>query len=111
MKRRRDGTITDFTAVKNYPVQSLATADIVPAVLLCIDHELTKLNSVIVNSVHDSIVIDVHPNEEQSVIRVINKINDALYDIIKDRFEIDFNVPLLLEAKLGYNWLEQMEVA
>ena len=111
VKRRRDGTITDFTAVKNYPVQSLATADIVPAVLLCIDQELTKLNSVIVNSVHDSIVIDVHPNEEQSVIRVINKINDALYDIIKDRFEIDFNVPLLLEAKLGYNWLEQMEVA
>ena len=110
VKRRKNGTISSFTAVKNYPVQSFATADIVPAVLLEIDKELLEFKSCIVNSVHDSIVIDVHPDEEQQVLDVIGLINGKLKSIIDGRFNINFNVPLLLEAKIGYNWLEQKEV-
>ena len=110
VKRRKNGTISSFTAVKNYPVQSFATADIVPAVLLEIDKELLEFKSCIVNSVHDSIVIDVHPDEEQQVLDVIGLINGKLKSIIDERFNINFNVPLLLEAKIGYNWLEQKEV-
>lgn len=110
VKRRRNGTITEFTAVKNYPVQSFATADIVPTVLLCIQNQMNGLQSKIVNSVHDSIVIDIHPSEEQEVLGVIDSINAQLKAIIDERFNIDFNVPLLLEAKIGVNWLDQKEV-
>ena len=110
VKRRKNGTITHFTAVKNYPVQSFATADIVPAVLLEIKSAISELNSCIVNSVHDSIVIDVHPDEEQQVLDVITCVNDKLKSIIDTRFNIDFNVPLALEAKIGVNWLDQKEV-
>lgn len=110
VKRRKDGTITSFTAVKNYPVQSFATADIVPAVLLEIYRGMSELRSCIVNSVHDSIVIDIHPDEEQQVMGVIESVNGSLKEIIDKRFGIDFNVPLLLEAKIGYNWLEQKDV-
>lgn len=110
VKRRKNGTITHFTAVKNYPVQSFATADIVPAVLLEIKSAISELNSCIVNSVHDSIVIDVHPNEEQQVLDVITCVNGKLKSIIDTRFNIDFNVPLALEAKIGVNWLDQKEV-
>jgi DNA polymerase I-like protein with 3'-5' exonuclease and polymerase domains len=110
VKRRKNGTITSFTAVKNYPVQSFATADIVPVVLLQIERELSGLKSCIVNSVHDSIVIDIHPDEEQQVLDVISCVNDKLKSIIDERFNIDFNVPLLLEAKIGVNWLDQKEV-
>ena len=110
VKRRRNGTITEFTAVKNYPVQSFATADIVPTVLLCIQKQMNGLQSKIVNSVHDSIVIDIHPSEEQEVLGVINSVNGQLKEIIDERFNIDFNVPLLLEAKIGVNWLDQKEV-
>jgi len=96
--------------VKNYPVQSFATADIVPAVLLEIDREMSGMQSLIVNSVHDSIVIDIHPDEVQQVLDVILRINNRMIDIINGKFKIKFNVPLLLEAKLGVNWLEQKEV-
>jgi len=110
VKRRKNGTITEFTAVKNYPVQSFATADIVPTVLLEIEHAMLNMQSLVVNSVHDSIVIDIHPDEEQQVISLINDINSNLKSLIDDKFNIDFNVPLLLEAKVGVNWLEQQEV-
>ena len=110
VKRRKNGTITNFTAVKNYPVQSFATADIVPAVLLEIDDRMRNLKSCIVNSVHDSIVIDIHPNEVGLVLSTIDEINNSLYSIILERFDIEFNVPLLLEPKIGVNWLDQKEV-
>jgi len=110
IKRRTNGTITNFTAVKNYPVQSFATADIVPVVLLEMDKKLINLRSMIVNSVHDSIVIDIHPDEMNQVSNIINDLNSELKDLIDKRFDINFNVPLLLEAKVGVNWLEQMEV-
>ena len=110
VKRRRNNTVTNFTAIKNYPVQSFATADIVPAVLLEIDREMKDMESLIVNSVHDSIVIDIHPDEEEKVLNVIGDINNKLFDIIEERFNVNFNVPLLLEAKIGVNWLDQKEV-
>lgn len=110
VKRRRDGTVTNFTAIKNYPVQSFATADIVPAVLLQIQDRMSDLQSCIVNSVHDSIVIDIHPDEQDQVLGVIDSVNKDLKKIIDNKFSINFNVPLLLEAKLGVNWLAQKEV-
>ena len=69
--RRRNG-VSHFTQLKNYPVQSLATADIVPLTLLHIDAKLKDMNSCIVNTVHDSIVIDVHPDERDDVLNIIN---------------------------------------
>ena len=65
-----------FTQIKNYPVQSFATADIVPIALLHIDGLLKGMKSCIVNTVHDSIVIDVHPDEEsRGIVIVINETN------------------------------------
>jgi len=109
-KRYASGKITHFTQVKNYPVQSFATADIVPLVLMYIDKLLTTLKSCVVNSVHDSIVIDIHPDEEQQVLSVLKSSNDELLNIINRKFNIDFNVPLLLEAKIGNNWLDTKDV-
>jgi DNA polymerase-1 len=109
-KRRKNGTVTNFTAIKNYPVQSFATADIVPVILIEINKRMANMQSCIVNSVHDSIVIDIHPDEEAQVIGVIESVNGDLKEIIDNKFKINFNVPLLLEAKLGVNWLEQQEV-
>ena len=68
------------------------------------------MQSMLVNSVHDSVVIDVHPDEEQQVISLIRDMNNELKSLIDDKFKINFNVPLLLEAKMGVNWLEQQEV-
>jgi len=91
-------------------VQSFATADIVPIALLHIDKLLDGMQSCVVNTVHDSIVIDVHPDEERQVIDIINQTNNDLPDLIKLRWGIDFNVPLLLESKIGDNWLDTKDV-
>ena len=111
VKRRTNGGVSHFTQIKNYPVQSFATADIVPLVLLAIDDQLQNFKSCIVNTVHDSIVIDVHPSEERNVIDIINNTNENMKAIIDTNYGIDFNVPLLLEAKIGDNWLDTKDVS
>ena len=108
--RKHTGRVSHFTQIKNYPVQSFATADIVPIALLHIDSLLKGMQSCIVNSVHDSIVIDIHPDEEAQVINVIQQTNDALPYLITQRWGVEFNVPLLLEAKIGPNWLDTKDV-
>ena len=68
------------------------------------------MQSCVVNSVHDSIVVDVHPSEERQVIDIIKKTNDDLPGLITMRWGIVFNVPLELEAKIGENWLDTKDV-
>jgi DNA polymerase I-like protein with 3'-5' exonuclease and polymerase domains len=60
--------------------------------------------------VHDSIVIDVHPEEVNKVVEVVDSVQEDLIGLINRRWNIDFNVPLALEAKIGVNWLEQNEL-
>ena len=111
VQRRRNGTVSHFTQIKNYPVQSFATADIVPIILVHIQKELDRYKSCVVNTVHDSIVIDIHPNEEENVLNIIRDTNKSLNNIINLEFGIDFDVPLLLEAKIGTNWLDTKDVS
>ena len=109
--RKTNGTVSYFTQIKNYPVQGFATADIVPLTLLHIDELLCNMQSCIVNTVHDSIVIDIHPDEERQVIDLISRVNNDLTSIVNTTFRIDLNVPLLLEAKIGNNWLDTKDVS
>ena len=109
--RKANGRVSYFTQIKNYPVQSFATADIVPIALLHIDKLLDNMQSCVVNTVHDSIVIDVHPDEERKVLDIIDLTNKELPNLITLRWGIDFNVPLLLESKIGSNWLDTKDVA
>jgi len=110
--RKRGGSVSYFTQIKNYPVQSFATADIVPLVLLQLEQALldSGLRSLIVNTVHDSFVLDIHPEEFGQVMRVIKQVSDQMTDRINMAFNIDLNVPMLLEAKAGPNWLETVDV-
>ena len=109
--RNARGRVSHFTQIKNYPVQSFATADIVPLVLLHIEKALDGVKSCVVNSVHDSIVVDVHPDEERIVLDVIDQTNKELKTLIDIRWGLSFNVPLLLEAKIGPNWLDTSDVS
>ena len=109
--RKANGRVSHFTQIKNYPVQSFATADIVPITLLHIEKLLDGMHSCVVNTVHDSIVIDVHPDEERRCIEIIQETNKVLPDLITLRWGLVFNVPLELEAKIGPNWLDTKDVS
>jgi DNA polymerase I-like protein with 3'-5' exonuclease and polymerase domains len=108
--RRKNGTPSHFTMIKNYPVQGFATGDVVPVVLVELDRQLAPLQSCLVNSVHDSAVIDVHPDEKDQVLGIIQYVNDNLAKLVETAYGIEVNVPLLLEAKIGPNWLDTKDV-
>jgi len=109
--RNPRGRISHFTQIKNYPVQSFATADIVPLALYWFDTMLQHHQSCVVNTVHDSIVIDVHPEEHYEVLSTVEDVNHNIIWLIREHLGVDFNVPLLLEAKIGQNWLDMKDVA
>ena len=112
VKRRMKGSVSFFTQIKNYPVQSFATADIVPLVLLKLQQRMDEQNlkSLIVNTVHDSIVIDVHPDEEEKILSSISEVRNHISNSIQMQWGIDMNVPMELDAKIGSNWLDTKEV-
>ena len=107
--RRKNGGVTHFTMIKNYPVQGFSTGCIVPVVLMEMEERLSSLQSCLVNTVHDSTVIDVHPQEEALVLEIISSMNKGLNDLIKKTYNVTMNVPLLLEAKIGPNWLDVVD--
>ena len=108
--RRSNGSVSHFTMIKNYPVQGFATGDVVPVVLNEMHKRLQSMQSCIVNTVHDSMVIDIHPDEVQQVIDMVTDMNDGLADLVAETYGVQMNVPLLLEAKIGDNWLDQQDV-
>ena len=110
VERRLNGQPSHFTMIKNYPVQGFATGDIVPVVLLEMHKRLEPLQSCLVNTVHDSTVVDVHPHEKDKVIEIISQMNKDLDKIIEEAYDVKMNVPMLLEAKIGPNWLDTKDV-
>ena len=96
------------TQIKNYPVQGFATADIVPLACILIQKLLdeNKTKSLLINTVHDSIVADVFPGEEKLVASCLNNGCLGVLNAMKDIYGIDFNVPLDVELKVGSNWLD-----
>jgi DNA polymerase-1 len=105
-----NGTPTNFTTIKNYPVQGFATGDVTPVILMELEHRLMPLQSKVVNTVHDSMVVDVHPEETDYVIQMITDLNEDLDKIIYEAYGVEMNVPMLLEAKIGPNWLDTKDV-
>jgi len=109
-RRPNNKGVTHFTKIKNYPVQGLATGDIVPVVLNRLHELLQPLQSVLVNTVHDSMVVDVHADEKIKVLSIISSLNNSITDLVEDTYGFRMNVPMLLEAKIGPNWLDTKDV-
>ena len=95
------------TQIKNYPVQGFATADIVPLACINIQELIDKhnLKSMLINTVHDSVVADIHPDEETQMVAVMREGAAKVIESLKNIYNIDFNVPLDTEVKIGYDWL------
>ena len=110
VKRNQRGGVSHFTMIKNYPVQGFATGDVVPVVLIELEQRLNHLQSCLVNTVHDSTVVDVHPEEKDEVLQIIDDMNEGLNDLIEKAYGVVMNVPLLLESKIGPNWLDVDDV-
>jgi DNA polymerase-1 len=99
------------TELKNYPVQGLATGDIVPMMLGVMFRLLKGRDDVkMVNTIHDSLMFDVRQEAVDDFVKGITELlqNTHVY------FETIFGKPLALKlnagASVGINWFEMKEL-
>lgn len=109
--RYNNGSISNSTIIKNYPVQAFATADIIP--IYCINtwklYREYNLKSLIINEVHDDVTVDVYPGELEIAAKLMMQAFNSIYEEAIKRWEYTIKMPLELELKVGTNWLEQKE--
>jgi DNA polymerase I-like protein with 3'-5' exonuclease and polymerase domains len=99
------------TEFKNYPVQGLATGDIVPMMLGIMFRQLkSRVDVKMVNTIHDSLMFDVQADSADNFIK-------EMTDLLKNThnyFEGIFGKPLALKlnagASVGINWYEMKEL-
>ena len=110
--RLRYGGVTNATSIKNYPVQGFATADLLPIALVYTKKLLTDNNmkTIICNTVHDSIVLDVYPSEKELAVDVLKTAMLSLKSECIRRYDIEYDMPIGIEIKIGNNWLDMKGV-
>ena len=111
-RRLGNGRITNATAVVNYPCQSFATADLV--VISCVRalkrFKKENFKSRLILTVHDSIIVDVHPDEDARVKSALKWAMGGLASEVKERYDYDLILPLDIEITQGVNWMSQDEI-
>ena len=112
-QRNMSGQATFKTQIVNYPVQSVATAEIVPLGVIILFNKLREMNlkSVVINTVHDSVLIDTHPDELEIVKSVAPGCLVDAQTEAKKRFGLSDYIPLEVEMSQGKNWMEQEDCA
>lgn len=104
-----------ITKMKNYPVQGLATGDIVPT-MVGILYDVLKSNAklarscLMVNQVHDSIMFDCRKDVLNEALHVIRETLEDAPRIISHIYNIKFELPLKVTVSVGPNWKDVKEI-
>ena len=105
----KSGYVNVTPSVCNYPVQSYATADIIPIAIIKIWHEIKarEMESFLVNTVHDSVEGEIHPDEvEEFRDLAFDAFTNYVYFYLDVVYDDRFTVPLGAEIKFGEHWGE-----
>lgn len=105
----RSGRLNVKTSVYNYPVQALATAEIIPIALVYFWHGLAShgydSRCHIVNTVHDSVACEIHPDAVEEVAELAKiSFTVRVYEYLEKVYGLKFNVPLGIGMKVGTHW-------
>lgn len=112
-KIMQDGYITNSTQICNYPVQSLATAEITLIAITKLWHDIRRagMRSFMVNTVHDSVVLEIPPEERELLQELaVKAFTEYVYKYLWEVYKVKFNIPLGLGMKVGEHWAEGDEV-
>lgn len=110
----KNGRANCKTEVYNYPVQALATAEIIPIAVRSFRDRVAAAGLddqvVLVNTVHDSVIAEVAPS---AVDWFKNNARIAfttdVYEYLERVYGIEFRVPLGVGIKVGTHWGEGAE--
>lgn len=106
-KVSNSGYLNVTASVYNYPIQGFATAEIIPIALVGFWHATSLLRSShrirIVNTVHDSVVVEYHPDVEEELKQIaLDNFGRFCYDYLQNVYNYTFDkVPLGVGIKCG----------
>ena len=108
-KLKEGGYIEESTRIRNAPIQSFASAEITLGAVMLMWTWLkdTGLQSFIVATIHDSIILEVHPDEVNTVSKFANRImKEEVVEYIEKLYNHRIGVPLDIEVEYGQHWSE-----
>jgi DNA polymerase I-like protein with 3'-5' exonuclease and polymerase domains len=106
-KIQRSGYVTNNESIHNYPVQSFATADIIPIAVVYQYHRMRAANmeSFMVNTVHDSSICEINPKERELFESIaVKAYTSDVYEYLRKVYGIEFDIPLGAGVKIGTHW-------
>lgn len=106
-KMTKSGYITNKASIFNYPVSSLATAEIIPISLVCFWHRMKSLDlqMFLVNTIHDSVMAELPPEEQDVFISIANvSFTTDTFRYLEHCYGIRFTIPLGAEVKIADHW-------
>ena len=115
--KERNGVVDyKIPEIKNYPIQSWATADIAPLFFVrCVMKNasiifLERL-AYVIGFIHDSIMFDC--KDEKVAYNIAKNAKEVIKEvpgIIKKIWNYELKVPLDIEAKFGFTWYDMKEM-
>lgn len=109
-KMTQSGYITNTPSIFNYPVQSFATADIIPLTLVLLWHKIKDMPAMLVNTIHDSVILEVDPICLDRIVETLLEcFTEDIYAVIERLYGRRISVPLGVGIKAGTNWGEGKE--
>lgn len=110
----KSGYVNVGSAVFNYPIQALATAEIIPVAVTFFWHRVREEGLsdkiIFVNTVHDSVIAEVHPDHQDDFRRLaIQAFGEDVYHYLRVVYGIEFSVPLGAGIMLAEHWADDTE--
>lgn len=98
--------------IKNYPVQGLATGDLVPIMLGHLNRYLieSENEAMLLNTVHDSVVVEIPEHRLEQDAAGIVKIMEKAGSYINPFLDRPFDLPLTIDVKYGINLKEMKKL-
>ena len=104
------------TVIKNYPVQAFSTGDVVPMLLGRVfrrlhdpkNRELFRGKALLINTQHDSIIMDVRREVLPDVITLLKEEMTDVKEALKECFGIDdYNINTTVGITYGKTWKDE----
>ena len=99
------------TTIKNYPVQGLEADLMMIARISLFNRIKHEAEILLVNSVHDSIVVDCPLHHVDFVVGTMKSVFNDVPANFKKLFGVEFNLPFRGEIQIGTDWKNMEEVA
>lgn len=105
------GYVTNTQSIFNYPVQALATAEIIPIAVVYLWHRSKDMQMFIVNTIHDSVICEIPPDEQELFKELsVQCFTHDVYNYLDKVYNLQFNFPLGTGCKIGEHWSEGEEI-